>query len=122
LIVEDHPDTAHMLRFLFNRRGLSAEVADSGEAALTFLEGGGRPQCLLVDNMMPGMTGLDLLTRLKALPEYAQLPVFINSAGYEWRDQMRAETIGAAAWFVKGVTSLDQIIARVMAACAAYEG
>jgi ribonuclease J len=37
--VEDHPDTANMLRFLFKRRGLTAEVADSAEDALKKLKG-----------------------------------------------------------------------------------
>jgi CheY-like chemotaxis protein len=116
LIVEDHFDTADMLRQYLRRQGVDAEVVGDGMAALEYLEQG-TPRCLILDEGMPGMTGLELLRQLKARPEYRGLPVYFYSAAYEWRKQMEAEALGAQGWYIKGVTKLQDMMARVIGEC-----
>ena len=117
LIVEDHLDTTYMLRNFFTRKGLKVESVGDGMAALEFLEQGALPQCLIVDWGMPRMDGLALLRQLKARPEYRHLPVVFYSASYEWRKQMEAEALGAAGWYIKGVSSLKDVMERVRSLC-----
>lgn len=117
LIVEDNFDTAEMLRNFLKRKGLKAETVCDGVAALEYLENG-LPRCLIVDFAMPRMDGLELLRQIKARPEYRHLPVIFYSATYDWRKQMEAEAIGAAGWFIKGITSLRELAEVVETYCA----
>jgi two-component system chemotaxis response regulator CheY len=117
LIVEDHSDTAEMLRNFLKRKGVHAESVADGMEALEYLEGKGAPHCLIVDWGMPRMDGLELLRQLKARPEYRNLPVIFYSASYDWRRQMEAETLGAAAWYIKGISSLKDLVAKVHEYC-----
>jgi CheY-like chemotaxis protein len=116
LIVEDHSDTADMLRRYLEREGCDAEIVGDGRQALEYLERG-RPRCLIVDEGMPGMTGLELLRQLQARPEYRGIPVIFYSAAYEWRKQMEAEALGAKGWYIKGVTALGEMLKRVKQEC-----
>jgi two-component system chemotaxis response regulator CheY len=117
LIVEDHPDTAEMLRSYLARKGLMAQSVGDGVDALEYLEGNGVPQCLIVDWGLPRMDGLELLRQLKARPLYKDVPVIFYSASYEWRRQMEAEALGAAGWYIKGVSSLNDLAAKAQACC-----
>jgi CheY-like chemotaxis protein len=118
LIVDDHADTARMVQWFFERQGLDVEVADSGTAALDLFERGARPTCVVLDLMMPDMSGLEVLRRLKSRPDHAAgTHVFMYSASFDWRDQQAAEALGAEAWFVKGVTPLADILTKVISRC-----
>lgn len=121
LIVEDHADTGRLLRRVFRGHGLRAEVAESGLAALALLDRSGQPppRCLLLDQMMPAMTGLELLRLLRARPAYQDVPAYFYSAAHEWQPQAEAEALGARQWFVKGVTPIGDVVAQVKACCAA---
>lgn len=117
LIVEDDLDTADLLRRYLKTRALSAEVVHNGRDALQFLQRQ-QPRCLILDEMMPEMLGLDLFRRMIASPEYRNIPVLFYSASYDWRKQMEAEALGAKGWFIKGVSSLDQLADQVQGYCA----
>jgi CheY-like chemotaxis protein len=116
LIVEDNFDTAEMLRKFLKRKGIKSEAVEDGMAALEFLEHG-VPQCLIVDFSLPRMDGLELLRQLKARPEYRHLPVIFYTATYDWRLQMEAEALGAAGWYIKGITSLRDLAELVLSYC-----
>jgi DNA-binding response OmpR family regulator len=117
LIVEDHADTAEMLRRFLARAGFAAETAAGGREALEVLSDN-RPVCVILDETMPDMTGLDLLRQLRARPEMKETPVFFYSATYDWRKQMEAEALGAKAWFVKGVSRLEDLLKQIVTHCA----
>ena len=116
LIVEDDPDTGDLIRRYLKAHDLSAEVVLSGADALEFLARQ-QPRCLILDEMMPGMHGLDLLRQLIARTEYRHIPVLFYSASYDWRKQMEAEALGAKGWFIKGVSSLQQLTDKVASYC-----
>src|SRR4051794_16653383 len=101
LIVDDHVDTADMLRRYLSKRGYECKCVASGERALSAMRAE-RPGCVILDQMMPGMTGLEVLRRMQAWPELRDIPVIFYSAGYEWAKQMEGEALGARGWFVKG--------------------
>lgn len=116
LIVEDHLDTAELLRAYFKRKGLEVETVSDGMEALEFLERD-VPRCIVSDESMPRMGGLDLLRQLQARPEYKGIPVLFYSAAFDWRKQMEAEALGAKGWYIKGVSSLKELAARVAGYC-----
>jgi two-component system sensor histidine kinase ChiS len=116
LVVEDHPDTADLLTRYLGRRGIQAASVGNGMSALEYIEHE-KPCCLLLDENMPGMTGLELFQQLLAREETKSIPVFFYSASYDWRKQMEANALGAKGWFVKGVTRLEDMLAAIRTAC-----
>jgi CheY-like chemotaxis protein len=114
LIVEDHADTAEMLRRFLGRNGVAAEVASGAEVALTALAQR-TPSCLILDETMPGTTGLELLRRLRQNPVHRDLPVVFYSAAFDWGKQVEARALGARGWLVKGVSRLSDLMEQVRA-------
>jgi CheY-like chemotaxis protein len=105
-----------MLRNVLARKGIEAEVVFNGMEALEFLDRE-RPRVLIVDEMMPVMDGLELMRQLQARPEHRNIPVIFYSAQYDWRKQMEAEALGAKGWYIKGVSSLKEMMGKVMECC-----
>jgi DNA-binding response OmpR family regulator len=114
LIVEDHADTAEMLRRFLVRNGMGAEVALDAEMAMSAMARS-RPSCVILDETMPGRTGLELLRRLREHPAYRDLPVLFYSAAFDWRKQAEARSLGAKGWFIKGVSRLPDLMEQVRA-------
>jgi CheY-like chemotaxis protein len=112
LIVDDHADACEMLKRHLARKGHKADYALSGEEALTALDKL-KPDVIVLDEMMPGKTGLEVFRALKSDPRFADLAVIFFSAGYEYAKQQEALRLGAKAWFVKGVSRLDQVIDKI---------
>lgn len=68
-VVDDDAGIRESLRFLFEEAAYEVEETASGEAALALLRGDMRPRVLLLDRMMPGLDGVQMLRRLDAEPE-----------------------------------------------------
>jgi two-component system response regulator FixJ len=64
-LVDDEPAVLDSLQLYFARRHVTTACFASAEALLAGLEGGAQPECIVSDIRMPGMSGLDLLDRLK---------------------------------------------------------
>jgi CheY-like chemotaxis protein len=80
LVVEDHPDTSAALYTILTERGYSVLTADNGEQALDLLDRGIRPGLILVDLLMPKISGHDLLAHLNAHPELRAIPTIVITA------------------------------------------
>jgi CheY-like chemotaxis protein len=101
LVVDDDPDSCHVLVKLINRfDGPAASVAD-GPATLRFMEGE-VPQMLCLDWMMPDMSGLQVLQAMRADSRFAALPVVIFSAVSNPAVKLEALQAGAQAFVIKG--------------------
>jgi CheY-like chemotaxis protein len=87
LIVEDHGDTQAALLHLLTQQGFSVLTADNGQQALDLLEGGLRPRLILLDLMLPRVSGADLLTQLHADQVLRQVPVIVITAAPRERVQ-----------------------------------
>jgi CheY-like chemotaxis protein len=77
LLVEDHADTAQALFKILTDKGYSVSVAENGQQALDLLDGGARPRLILVDLMLPRVSGWELLTYLQSDPELRQTPTVV---------------------------------------------
>lgn len=78
LIVDDEPDVRDMMRDLFEGEGYLVETAEDGQDALDKLETIGRPSVILLDLMMPRMSGNAFLEAArKKRPEMARVPVVV---------------------------------------------
>jgi signal transduction histidine kinase/CheY-like chemotaxis protein/HPt (histidine-containing phosphotransfer) domain-containing protein len=82
LVVDDHPVNVRVLTRQLRQWGLRVATADSGAAALDILAQGMMPDMIVTDMHMPGMDGLDLARRVRALPGGATLPLVLLSSGF----------------------------------------
>jgi len=80
LVVDDNPDLRETLVLLLGDRGLTVTTVASGREALAVLAGGGRPDLILLDLMMPEMNGWQFLERLRTDAALASIPVVVMTA------------------------------------------
>lgn len=80
LIVEDHADTSAALYTLLTERGYSVLTADNGRQALDLLDRGVRPGLILIDLLMPEVSGHELLAALNASPQLRAIPTIVITA------------------------------------------
>ena len=79
LVVDDEPDIRETLREAVEMAGCTAILAANGEDALKLMASR-RPCMVIVDLMMPVMTGLELLQAMQRVPALADLPVVISTS------------------------------------------
>lgn len=76
LVVDDDPDIVDYFDFFLRDNGYAVASASSASEALELMEGEGlTPDAVLIDVMMPGRSGLDLLVSLRRDPRWAETPV-----------------------------------------------
>jgi CheY-like chemotaxis protein len=113
LIVEDHIETNEMLCILMRHGGHKSVCAFSGEDGLAMI-GRERPDLVILDQMMPGMDGIEVLRILRMNPETALLPVVIYSAMADPTFTEHAMRNGASeVWLKDGRITPRMIIENV---------
>lgn len=120
LYVDDEPDIRLIVEMsLTMRPGFEVRTAESGEAALQILHGERwRPDLVMVDVMMPGLTGPDVLAALRADPATESLPVIFVTARARREDIDAYIAQGAVGVITKPfdpITLADQIGALLRA-------
>lgn len=80
LVVEDDRDTLAGLFMLLTHAGFSVLTAEHGAQAVDLLAHGIRPRVILLDLMMPKVTGWDVLKHLQSDPELREIPVLVMTA------------------------------------------
>lgn len=107
LVVDDNPDDLDLLRLAFCRAGSSCVLTPvlGGDAAIrmldTFETGGERPDLVLVDWKMPGVSGRDVLRAIRARASLSGLPVLVFSSSDDPADVRAAYAAGATCYLTK---------------------
>lgn len=110
LIVEDEPHIVESLTFLLSREGFAVSSLTDGEAAMVAMEGQ-KPDVLVLDVMLPGMSGFDLLRRVRDRPALNGLPVLMLTAKGQRRDREVAEAAGADRFITKPFSNAEVVAA-----------
>ena len=113
LIVEDEASLAEVLRYNFEASGFIVRSVTTGEDAEVMLQEE-RFDCLVLDWMLPGVTGIELCRRLRQRSETRSLPILMLTARGEEGDRVRGLSTGADDYVVKPF-SVNELIARVKA-------
>jgi len=114
LIVEDEESLTLLLRYNLEKEGFLVEaVARGDEAEIRLKER--TPDLVLLDWMLPGVSGIELCRRLRARPETQNLPIIMLTARGEEFDRVRGLATGADDYVVKPF-SVPELMARVRAA------
>ena len=111
LVVEDHADLREMLTVLLESEGFGVRTAVNGVEALKVLEET-RPSLILLDLMMPVMSGDEFRQRQLADPRYRDVPVICMTAAHDGRE--RARRLHADEFFQKPL-DFEQLMSVVRA-------
>jgi two-component system phosphate regulon response regulator PhoB len=113
LIIEDEEPLTLLLRYNLEAEGYSVESAVRGdEADLKLKED--TPDLAVIDWMLPGLSGIELIRRLRARPETQQLPIIMLTARGEETERVRGLATGADDYIVKPC-SVPELLARIRA-------
>ena len=110
LLVEDEPNIAEAIRFILTRAGWKVSVEASGAAALARIAVL-RPTAVILDLMLPGCSGLEILAGLRADAELGRTPVLMLTARGQVRDREAAAAAGASAFLAKPFANADVLSA-----------
>ena len=113
LVVEDEADLALLLTYNLEAEGYAAESVERGdEAELRLAES--PPDLVILDWMLPGVSGLEICRRLRARESTRTLPVIMLTARGEEVERIRGLSVGADDYVVKPF-SVPELMARVRA-------
>jgi DNA-binding response OmpR family regulator len=111
LLAEDEKQIGDMVAFKLTNTGHQFVRAQDGQEALT-LATAERPDLIILDVMMPVLSGFEVLRRLKAHPDLRSTPVIMLTAKGRERDVLAGLSAGAADYIVKPF-SLKELTARI---------
>jgi DNA-binding response OmpR family regulator len=100
LVADDDPVILRLLEVNLGLEGFEVETAIRGEDAVDRAREL-RPDVIILDVMMPGMTGYDVAGRLKEDPSTAAIPIVFLSARTQEEDRARGRALGVAAYVTK---------------------
>jgi putative two-component system response regulator len=105
LVVDDNPDSLTILQSILQPRGYAVLVATSGREALRLVDGDPRPDLVLLDVMMPEMSGLEVLQKIKDANTTAKIPVILVTAKTHDEDVLSGYQYGADYYITKPFTA-----------------
>lgn len=103
LVVDDNEDNRRIMQEILRMRGFEVETAVDGPEALRAIERQ-RPDVVLLDVMMPAMSGMEVLDRIKANPQSATVPVIMITAKAADEDVLAGYKFGADYYITKPFT------------------
>jgi two-component system phosphate regulon response regulator PhoB len=113
LVVEDEAALATMLRYNLERQGYNVDEAGDGQEAMTRISEQ-QPDLVLLDWMLPVMSGIEVCRQIRRRPETRDLPVIMVTARTDDQDAVRGLNTGADDYITKPF-NLDSLLARVRA-------
>jgi two-component system phosphate regulon response regulator PhoB len=111
LIVEDEPPLVELLTYNLDKAGMLTRIARDGEEALLAIEES-KPDLVLLDWMLPYVSGIEICRRIRRDPETRDLPIILLTARGEEDDRVRGLEVGADDYVVKPF-SPSELIARI---------
>jgi two-component system phosphate regulon response regulator PhoB len=113
LVVEDEAALATMLRYNLEKQGFKVDEAVDGQEALTRISEA-QPDIVLLDWMLPVMSGIEVCRQIRRRPQTRDLPVIMVTARTEDQDAVRGLNTGADDYITKPF-SMDALLARMRA-------
>ena len=113
LLVEDEPGIQELLKLNLGQAGHQVTATDDAEGALQYLKTT-LPDVILLDWMLPGMSGIDLCRRLRADKRYQPVPIIMLTARGEEQDRVAGLDTGADDYITKPF-SPRELVSRIRA-------
>jgi two-component system phosphate regulon response regulator PhoB len=113
LIVEDEADLSELMRYNLEAEGFRVVSAETGDEAVERIRDG-VPDVILLDWMLPGLSGIELCRRWRSREETARTPIIMVTARGEEEERVRGLATGADDYIVKPF-SMPELVARIQA-------
>jgi DNA-binding response OmpR family regulator len=106
LVIEDEPNIIEAINFILSRDGWSVDTHSNGHDAVDVVLAKA-PNLVILDVMLPGRSGYDILKDLRAHPQTAELPVLMLTARGQNKDRDMAERLGASCFMTKPFSNAE---------------
>src|SRR4029079_18356341 len=100
LVVEDEEPIRQLLSYNLEKEGFTVAISPDGEEALVALDEV-RPDMIILDWMLPRLSGIELCRQLRARPDTREIPVIMLTARGEEEDRVRGLDVGADDYVTK---------------------
>ena len=110
LVIEDEPNISEALRFILRRDGWHVDVSADGTDAMGALHRN-PPDLLILDLMLPGLSGFEVLRTLRDAAQTRELPVLMLTAKGHAADRVEAERLGVTRFMTKPFANAEVIAA-----------
>jgi two-component system, OmpR family, alkaline phosphatase synthesis response regulator PhoP len=114
LVVDDEPHIGRIIKTRLEQGPFAVTLAETGSAALEALERAEHTALLILDLMLPGMSGIDVLRTLRHEARWASLPCLILTAAGQDAQYREAEALGVSEFMTKPF-SPRRLFARALA-------
>lgn len=108
VLVEDELNIAEAIRFLLSNEGWRVETLANGSSAFDIIRKAA-PDLVMLDVMLPGRSGFEILKDLRADPDCAHLPVLMLTARGQARDREMAELAGVSKFMTKPFSNAEML-------------
>lgn len=112
LVAEDDPIVAKLLSHTLTRRGFTVHHALDGRQASKLVQSMAPPRLALLDLMLPYVSGFELITQIRAMPLWSEVPIIVLTSMSQEGSAVRALDAGANDYIVKPFRP-DELVARV---------
>lgn len=113
LIIEDDAFLVKVYQIKFQNEGVEVLLAADGKEALDIVKTGEPPSVVLLDLMLPGINGFEVLTEIRKNEKWKKVPVIILSNLGQPQDMERGKTLGAQDYIVKADVRINDVVERV---------
>jgi len=110
LLVEDEPNITEAIRFLLMRDGWTVDAHSDGADAVDIICAA-RPDLVILDVMLPGKSGMEILRDLREIDELRAMPVLMLTARGQSRDRDMAEKAGVSRFMTKPFSNAEVLTA-----------
>ena len=110
LLVEDEPNIIEAITFLLSREGWHVDTQTDGATAVKRVREL-QPDLLMLDHMLPGKSGLDILIELRSDDQFLALPILMLTARGQLRDRAEAEAAGVSRFMTKPFSNTEVLAA-----------
>lgn len=115
LLIEDEPNIIEAIKFILSREGWQVHAHSNGETAVQAVRDRS-PDVVILDAMLPGRSGFDILRDLREDSDTARLPILMLTARGQTKDREMAERAGASRFMTKPFSNAE-VLEAVRALC-----
>lgn len=106
-LVDDSTTMLMSLSEILQKAGFNVETAADGWSALNRLKDGLKPDLMITDQNMPGLTGIELIRETRKLPAFRFTPILMLTTESQQAKRQEGKAAGATGWLVKPVAGKD---------------
>ncbi|MEP0154557.1 response regulator [Pseudophaeobacter sp.] len=110
VLIEDEPNIAEAIRFLLTRDNWTVDVHGNGSDAAEVIQAAS-PDLVILDLMLPGKSGLEVIQELRLVEQMQRLPVLMLTARGQLKDREMAEKAGVTRFMTKPFSNSEVLTA-----------